>query len=60
MLAITLVAAAANAPEQPLPFSHRAHAGAMKLECRICHTSPNPGQTEGIRATPVCVRWLGL
>lgn len=27
------------APEQPIPFSHLLHAGALKINCLYCHTS---------------------
>lgn len=26
------------APEQPIPFSHRLHAGEMGIDCQYCHT----------------------
>jgi len=35
----------ADAPEQPLPFSHKTHAGTMKVACKMCHTNPDPGET---------------
>jgi hypothetical protein len=56
VLAATLLAAAADAPEQPLPFSHKAHAGAMKLPCKMCHLNPDPGETEGIPQAAICMQ----
>ena len=31
------------APEQPIPYSHRLHAGAMAMDCRYCHTAVEQG-----------------
>lgn len=42
------------APEQPLPFSHKAHAEA-KLECKTCHPNPYPGMTMGIARPSACM-----
>ena len=55
-LAAVVLAAGADAPEQPLPFSHKAHAGTMKLTCKMCHSNPDPGETEGIPASAVCMQ----
>lgn len=30
-------------PDQPLPFSHKKHAGTLKLPCKGCHSMPDPG-----------------
>ena len=46
---------AADAPPQPLPFSHKNHAGAMKLACKMCHPNPDPGETMTIAAPPKCM-----
>jgi hypothetical protein len=51
-----IVLAAAEAPEQPLPFSHKTHAGDLKLQCKMCHPNPNPGETMTIAAPPVCMQ----
>lgn len=40
----------AAAPEQPIPFSHEAHAGTLKLQCRMCHPNPDPGEAMRIAA----------
>lgn len=55
-LAVTLSAAAGDPPEQPLPFSHKIHAGALKLTCKRCHTNPDPGETEGNPPTDTCMQ----
>jgi hypothetical protein len=47
---------AADGPAQPLPFSHKSHAGALKLQCKMCHSSPDPGESMTIAAAPVCMQ----
>ncbi len=42
-------------PRQPIPYSHKAHAGKLKLKCAECHTNPDPGETMGIPAASVCM-----
>ncbi len=44
------------APEQPLPFSHKTHAGDLKLQCKMCHPNPDPGETMRIAAPSVCMQ----
>ena len=46
---------AAEAPPQPLPFSHKTHAGTMKLACKMCHPSPDPGETMTIVKADKCM-----
>lgn len=43
------------APEQPIPFSHKVHAGDLKLQCKMCHPSPDPGEMMTIVAAPKCM-----
>jgi hypothetical protein len=38
-----LVLIAAEGPVQPIPFSHRQHAGELKMSCKTCHVNPSPG-----------------
>ena len=52
--------AAADPPEQPLPFSHKQHAGTLKLQCKMCHTNPNPGQMMNIVAASVITALMFL
>ena len=42
-------------PDQPFPFSHRAHL-ALNVECRTCHALPNPGFTATLPPTDTCMR----
>ncbi len=56
MLTMALHAIAAEGPEQPLPFSHKVHAGDLKLQCKMCHPSPDPGESMTIAAASVCMQ----
>ncbi len=47
---------AADAPPQPLPFSHKTHAGTMKVACKMCHPSPDPGETMTIVPATTCMQ----
>ena len=42
--AYTFAQTAAKAPQQPIPFSHKVHAGDLKLQCKMCHINPDPGE----------------
>ena len=42
------------APEQPLPYSHKIHV-AQGLQCRMCHTNPDPGTQMTFPATSICM-----
>ncbi len=42
------------APEQPIPFSHRAHVS-KGIECKGCHPVPEPGDFATIPETRVCM-----
>lgn len=44
----------ADAPAQPLPYSHKTHL-ALKLQCKMCHTNPDPGEVMGYPATSKCM-----
>jgi hypothetical protein len=47
---------AADGPAQPLPFSHKDHAGTLKLPCKMCHPSPDPGESMTIAPPSVCMQ----
>jgi hypothetical protein len=44
------------APVQPVPFSHKAHAGTLKLACATCHPNPDPGELMTIAPAADCMR----
>ncbi|MFN9245621.1 MAG: cytochrome c3 family protein [Planctomycetota bacterium] len=41
-------------PKQPVPFSHRIHAGQLKLDCRYCHNTVEKTGFAAIPATATC------
>jgi hypothetical protein len=43
------------APEQPLPYSHKAHL-ALGLECKLCHTNPGGGRLMTFPDTTTCMK----
>lgn len=42
-------------PEQPIPFSHRLHAGELGLDCRYCHTQVDKAAHSNIPSTQTCM-----
>jgi hypothetical protein len=58
-LSLGLSQTAPAGPEQPVPFSHKWHAGNLKLECRKCHANPDPGEVMGIAKPAVCLECHG-
>jgi len=44
-----------EAPEQPIPFSHKHHAGDDGIDCRYCHDSVEKASFAGIPSTQVCM-----
>ncbi len=43
------------APEQPIAFSHKIHAGDLSLSCNYCHGGAEKSSTSGIPATETCM-----
>lgn len=41
--------------EQPIPFSHRIHAGVNKIPCQYCHEYARRSQTSGVPPVQRCV-----
>ena len=41
-------------PTQPVPFSHRLHAGELKLDCRYCHTTVEEAAHAAVPPTHTC------
>lgn len=42
-------------PKQPIPFSHKKHAGDMKMPCEYCHTGARHGASAGIPPLNTCM-----
>jgi len=53
-LPYVLLFAAADAPLQPIPYSHKQHL-ALGLKCKECHTMPDPGEIMGIPEASECM-----
>jgi hypothetical protein len=41
-------------PVQPIPYSHKTHL-ALGLDCKTCHTNPDPGRLMTFPATSTCM-----
>ena len=41
-------------PRQPVPYSHKTHL-ALGLECAMCHTNADPGESMGYPPESVCM-----
>jgi Cytochrome c7 and related cytochrome c/Class III cytochrome C family len=41
--------------QQPVPFSHRHHAGELGIDCRYCHTSVENSSFAGLPPTQTCM-----
>jgi hypothetical protein len=41
-------------PLQPIPFSHRVHAGVKQIDCRFCHSFVERSQDAGIPEVKKC------
>lgn len=44
------------APEQPIAYSHRLHAGELKMDCLYCHYGARTSPRAGIPPTGLCMR----
>ena len=42
-------------PEQPIPFSHRVHAGELGIDCRYCHNTVEHASHAAIPPTQTCM-----
>ena len=40
---------------QPVPFSHKHHAGELGIDCRYCHASVETSSSAGLPATETCM-----
>lgn len=43
------------APEQPVPYSHRLHAGELGIDCRYCHANIERSQEAMVPPTQTCM-----
>lgn len=42
-------------PEQPIAYSHRLHAGELKIDCRYCHSNVETSAYANVPAVAVCM-----
>jgi hypothetical protein len=42
-------------PPQPLPFSHKLHAGRLRLDCRYCHNTVDKAAHAAVPPTATCI-----
>lgn len=42
-------------PEQPIPYSHKLHAGTLKIQCQYCHSNAEKSYHAGVPALNVCM-----
>ena len=56
ILGAAIAQQAPEPPPQPIQFSHKAHAGTAKIQCKMCHPSPDPGEYMRIAAASVCLQ----
>ena len=43
------------APDQPIPFSHKLHAGYYEIPCQYCHTSVEKSKNANIPSANICM-----
>ncbi|MDH5543328.1 MAG: cytochrome c family protein [Nitrospinota bacterium] len=41
-------------PKQPIPFSHKQHAGDLKINCQYCHTYARRSEMAGVPSISTC------
>lgn len=41
-------------PEQPVPFSHKLHAGELQMDCRYCHNTVERAAHAAVPSTNIC------
>ena len=47
------------APEQPIAFSHKIHAGEFNIDCNYCHTSVYKSKSANIPSANICMNCHG-
>ena len=43
------------APDQPVPYSHKLHAGELGIDCRYCHNTVEQGHRAAVPPTSTCM-----
>lgn len=52
---ITIGVQQGYAPTQPIPFSHKLHAGQYEIDCKYCHTGVEKGKSANIPSANICM-----
>ncbi len=42
-------------PDQPIPFSHKKHAGELKIQCKYCHSNAYHSASAGVPPMNTCM-----
>ena len=42
-------------PDQPMPFSHKLHAGQYKIDCKYCHTGTEVSRHASVPSLNICM-----
>lgn len=42
-------------PDQPIPYSHKLHAGTLGIDCKYCHMNAETGNVASVPALQVCM-----
>ena len=42
-------------PDQPIAYSHKLHAGQMKIDCQYCHTGVTKGRHALVPSANICM-----
>ena len=45
----------APGPKQPIPFSHKHHAGQFGMDCQYCHSGTDRSAAAGVPSTELCM-----
>ena len=54
--AVAQTAGTVQPPEQPIPFSHKRHAGELRMKCAACHANPDPGEMMTFTRPATCMK----
>ncbi len=46
---------AAPGPNQPIPFSHKHHAGLFQIDCQYCHSGTDRSRAAGVPSVELCM-----
>ena len=42
-------------PDQPIPYSHKLHAGEMKIDCKYCHNTTEVSRHASVPSLNICM-----